>query len=64
MSKKSHNPGSVPPSNQQKAGTSFREPDQDESGKSAAPKCESGQPPEQRVSTNEQDSSNRQEANN
>ena len=42
MSKKNHNPGPVPPGNQPHAGTNYEEPDQDESGKTDAPKSETG----------------------
>lgn len=42
MSKKSHNPAPVPAGNRQKSGTDFEEPNQDESGKTAAPQDEQG----------------------
>jgi hypothetical protein len=43
MSKKNRNPGPVPPDNKSPAGTDYEEPDQDESGKTAAPQSETGQ---------------------
>lgn len=42
MSKKNHNPGPVPAGNRPKAGTSFEESNQDESGQTAAPQNEAG----------------------
>lgn len=42
MSKKSHTPGPVPAGNRSDAGTDFEEPNQDESGKTAAPQSEQG----------------------
>ena len=42
MSKKNHSPGPVPPANRPQSGTNYEEPDQDESGKTAAPQDETG----------------------
>jgi len=42
MSKKNHSPGPVPAGNKPHAGTSYEEPGQDESGKTAAPQSEGG----------------------
>jgi hypothetical protein len=43
VSKKNHSPGPVPPGNRPQAGSEYEQPDQDESGKTEAPKSETGQ---------------------
>jgi hypothetical protein len=42
MSRKSQSPGPVPPGNNQQRETPYEQSDQDESGKTDAPKSESG----------------------